>query len=277
MAAGPCARLTLGTPLELLDPPCLKFAVSKTLGYGIVAGSAGVKLPQLVSIYKAGGVGGLSGSSIVIEMASCTAAGHPPDTRRPPPTRRCPVARSVVASFAYYVALGYPFSTWGENFFLFFGQAVMTAMYFHFTVGALSPRSVATVLPLVAMGVVLYRRMVPDIVLPSAVCEALRLPSCIVSCEQLAGSLPMVLMLFGRLPQIMQNLKQGHAGQLSLITYVLNVAGSGARVFTVLQELDDKIVLASAISSFVQNLVLVVQILLLGAAPKAGTKDAKSK
>ena len=75
----------------------------------------------------------------------------------------------------------------------------------------------------------------------AGLCELLRLPSCTVTCEQLAGSLPMVLMLFGRLPQITQNLKQGHTGQLSLITYMLNVAGSGARVFTVLQELDDKL------------------------------------
>ena len=35
----PCARLSVSTPLELLDPPCLKYAVSKTLGYGIVVGS----------------------------------------------------------------------------------------------------------------------------------------------------------------------------------------------------------------------------------------------
>ena len=49
--------------------------------------------------------------------------------------------------------------------------------------------------------------------------------------------------------------------------------GSGARVFTIMQELDDKIVLASAISAFLQNAVLVSQILMLG-APKA---DAKSK
>ena len=80
-------------------------------------------------------------------------------------------------------------------------------------------------------------------------------------------------MLFGRLPQIAQNLRQGHTGALSLITYLLNVAGSAARCFTVMQELDDKFALTSAISAFVQNSVLVAQILLLGsgaAAKKAG-------
>lgn len=248
----PCAKLTLAAPFELLDPPCLKFAISKTLGYGIVAGSAGVKLPQLVAIYRAGGVSGLSGSSILIEMAS------------------------LVSSVAYFTALGYPFSTWGENFFLFFGQIVISAFYFHFTSGLLSTSSIATVLPLAAMGCVLYQRLVPDIVLPTALCEMLRLPSCTISCEQLAGSLPVVLMLFGRLPQIAQNFKQGHTGQLSLITYAMNIAGSGARVFTVLQELDDKIVLFSAFSSFIQNMIILLQILLLGGVAKR-QEEAKSK
>ena len=177
---------------------------------------------------------------------------------------------SCVSSLAYFVALGYPFSTWGENAFLFIGQACMTALYFHFTDGVLSLKSLATFAPLSAMGVALYRRAVPDIVLPSALCQLLRLPSATVTCEQLAGGLPVLLMLFGRLPQIFQNFRQGHTGQLSLITYLLNVAGSGARVFTILQELDDAIVLTSACSAFLQNAVLVAQILLLG-GPKGGT------
>ncbi len=253
MTIGPCSKLSLATPLEILDPPCFKFALSKTLGYGIVAGSAGVKLPQLLAIHRAGAVTGLSGSSIVIEMASC------------------------VSSFAYFMALGYPFSTWGENFFLFFGQAVIAAYYFHFTHGVLSGRSLATFVPLALMGLALYRRAVPDIVVPAPLCELLRLPSCTVTCEQLAGTLPMILMLFGRLPQIAQNLKQGHTGQLSLITYLLNVAGCGARVYTVVQELDDKIVLASAISAFIQNAILVSQILMLGSAKPTTGKGAKKK
>ena len=87
------------------------------------------------------------------------------------------------------------------------------------------------------------------------------------------------LVLAARVPQIVANFQQGHTGQLSLITYLLNVAGSGARAFTVVQELDDKMVLASALSSFVQNAVLVAQILVLGAPkkPSAKAKEAKAK
>ena len=87
----PCEGLSLGTPQVLLDTACAKYALSKTLGYGIVVGSAGVKLPQVFAILKSGGVSGLSSASILIEMAS------------------------LVSSFSYYMALGYPFSTWGEK------------------------------------------------------------------------------------------------------------------------------------------------------------------
>ena len=182
---------------------------------------------------------------------------------------------SCVSSLAYFLALGYPFSTWGENAFLFVGQACMTALYFHFTSGFMSMKSLATFAPLSVLFFALYRRSVPDIVLPAALGQMLRLPSSTITCEQLAGVLPMVLMLFGRLPQILQNFRQGHTGQLSLITYILNVAGSGARVFTILQELDDAIVLTSACSAFLQNAVLVSQILLLGGPKgKSATKPA---
>ena len=42
----------------LLDVPCAKLVISKVLGYGIVAGSALVKLPQILKIAKhlAGGL-----------------------------------------------------------------------------------------------------------------------------------------------------------------------------------------------------------------------------
>ena len=87
----PCDGLTVAAPHALLEQACFKYALSKTLGYAIVVGSAGVKLPQVVAIVKSGGVHGLSPASILIEMAA------------------------LVSSFSYYIALGYPFSTWGEK------------------------------------------------------------------------------------------------------------------------------------------------------------------
>ena len=242
-----CDDLSAADPSALLEPACLKYVVSKALGYAIVTGSVAVKLPQVYSIIKAGNVDGLSPTSILLEMVSLT------------------------SSLAYYAALGYPFSTWGENFFLFAQHAAITTCYFHYTSGLLSSRAMATVLPLIALGLVLFKRMVPEVAMPEAACEAFGKPAgCTLTCESLAGGLPVVLGLFARLPQIAQNMRQGHTGQLSLITYMLNVAGSGARAFTIVQELNDKLALTSALSAFAQNAVLVAQILLLGSAKGGG-------
>lgn len=71
----------------LLDVPCFKAVLSKVVGYGIVAGSALVKLPQILKIVKQSSVAGLSGAAINMEMLSST------------------------CSLAYYAGLGYPFST----------------------------------------------------------------------------------------------------------------------------------------------------------------------
>lgn len=248
-----CSKLGLGNPLELLEPACLKYAITKCLGYGIVAGSAAVKLPQILKIMSAGNVAGLSGSAILIEMFA------------------------TIASFAYYVALGYPFSTWGENLFLFVQNCAIGALFFKYTAGLNSGRFFATFASAAVFGWVLYKRLLPDMVVPAALCGPLGLGRCTITCADLAGGLPIVMMLFGRVPQIVQNQRQGHAGQLALVTYALNVAGAGARVFTTMQELDDKLALFSAASSMLQNLVLVLQILLLGPAPSAGKKAAAAK
>jgi len=238
----------------LLEPPCAKFLISKLLGYGIVVGSAGVKMPQVYNIMKAGSVEGLSGPSVIIEWAAS------------------------VASFSYFMALGYPFSTWGENFFLFFQNGAIAALYLRFTAGLGSARFWLTAALSAVLGIVLYTRALPDIVLSPAVCESVRLRRCTITCTDVAGSLPVVLMLFGRLPQILQNARQGHTGTLSIITYSLNFLGGLARIFTVLQELDDPLVLTSASSAVLQNAILVAQILMLGGSSAAkGKKSTTTK
>ena len=147
---------------------------------------------------------------------------------------------------------------------------MITAAYLHYTSGLFSVRSLGTVLPLALLGAVLYRRALPDIIVPPLLSGLVGLEDGrVITCQQFAGALPVILALFGRLPQIAQNMRQGHTGQLSLVTYALNVAGSGARAFTVLQELDDKLALTSAVSSFVQNAILVAQIV----ASKSRKKD----
>jgi mannose-P-dolichol utilization defect protein 1 len=52
--------------------PCWKVLISRVLGYGIVAGSTLVKLPQMLKIFMAGSVEGLSLVSFLLELLSVT-------------------------------------------------------------------------------------------------------------------------------------------------------------------------------------------------------------
>ena len=214
----------LPEPIGTLSLACFKAHVSLVLGYAIVTGSSLVKLPQLLKILQAKSVAGLAMTTMLMEMCAS------------------------ISSFSYYIALGYPFSTWGENFFLFFQNIGLTVLFFHYTSGVGSAKALATAVLGTLLGVVLYGRMLPDVVLPAPVCSTLGLSRCTVTCEDVAGSLPTVLMLVGRLPQIMQNFRQRHAGQLALITYLLNTLGGFARIFTTLQTLNDPITLFSVVS-----------------------------
>ena len=242
----------------LLDVPCAKLVVSKALGYAIVAGSALVKLPQILKIAKAGSVAGLSGASINIEMLAST------------------------CSFAYYVGLGYPFSTWGENLFLCLQNAMIVVLYFRYSRGSFfSPAFLAAIVTYAALGTTLYLRLLPTVALPAGVCSALQLQSCELTSESVAGGLPILLLLFSRLPQIYQNLRQGHTGMLAVPTYALNTLGSLARVFTTLQEVNDPLVLCGTVSAFCQNFAIVLQMVVYRGANRqragAAKKQAKKK
>jgi len=76
--------------VDFTDQECLKFAVSKALGTGIVAMSAIVKLPQLISIVSSESAEGISFLSYLLETAS------------------------YVITLAYNARMGNPFSTYGE-------------------------------------------------------------------------------------------------------------------------------------------------------------------
>ncbi|ORZ11050.1 hypothetical protein BCR41DRAFT_378314 [Lobosporangium transversale] len=53
------------------DVPCIKYAISKGLGFGIVAGGAIVKVPQIIKIISARSAVGVSLSSYMLETLAC--------------------------------------------------------------------------------------------------------------------------------------------------------------------------------------------------------------
>lgn len=79
---------------DFLDNDCLKLALSKGLGYGIIVASTMVKLPQVLKIVGAQSGAGLSVFGTLLEL----------------------LAISFNASYSY--GMKYPFTAWGEALFL---------------------------------------------------------------------------------------------------------------------------------------------------------------
>lgn len=88
---------------------CLKIALSKFLGYSVVALAAVVKLPQIIKVLKASSVQGLSILSFVTELITQT------------------------ATFSYSAARGFPFSAWGESVIKASQTSLIVVLCFYFT------------------------------------------------------------------------------------------------------------------------------------------------
>ncbi|KAG6030791.1 hypothetical protein E4U41_007765 [Claviceps citrina] len=78
-----------------------------------------------------------------------------------------------------------------------------------------------------------------------------------------------VLGVASKLPQIVAIYRRGGTGQLSAFTVFNYLAGSLSRIFTTLQEVDDRMILYGFVSGFLLNAVLTLQMLYYWNAPAA--------
>jgi mannose-P-dolichol utilization defect 1 len=101
---GPACYSTLLLDVDLANQECLKLAVSKGLGIGIIAASSGVKVPQILKISRSQSAEGLSFLSYLLETIAYT------------------------IGLAYNVRSGFPFSTFGETVFIVVQNVVITFM-----------------------------------------------------------------------------------------------------------------------------------------------------
>jgi mannose-P-dolichol utilization defect protein 1 len=90
-------------------PECLKLAVSKGLGIGIVGASAVVKIPQLLKLINSQSAAGVSFLSYLLETAS------------------------LVITFAYNIRQGNPFSTFGESALIALQNVVISVLVLHYS------------------------------------------------------------------------------------------------------------------------------------------------
>ncbi|KAI0079435.1 mannose-P-dolichol utilization defect 1 protein [Panus rudis PR-1116 ss-1] len=207
--------------LHLDDVECLKYSLSKGLGLGIVVGGSIMKVPQLLLIVSAQSAKGLSLPAYVLETLS------------------------YAITLAYSYRNEFPFSTYGENFFLTLQNVIITLLIIYYPKSRLTRQeSVASRLALgvvatVATGAALYLVPLPTL-------AALQL-----------STIP--LSLFSKIPQIRQNHRARSTGQLSAFAVISQIAGCLARLFTTAAEVGDPILSAGFALALLLNIVLGVQ------------------
>ncbi len=195
---------------------CLKLAVSKGLGVGIVAASAVVKVPQILNLVRSQSAAGVSFLSYLLETTS------------------------YLVSLAYNVRNGFPFSTYGETAFILVQNIVITLLVLHY--GGRSALAAA----LAAIIAVAASALSSDAAVTAAQLGYLQAG---------AGALGVA----SKVPQIVAIWQAGGTGQLSAFTVFNYLAGSLSRIFTTLQEVDDKLILYSFVAGFALNAVLAAQ------------------
>ena len=90
------------------QPECLKLALSKALGIGLVGASAIVKVPQLLKILNSGSGEGVSFLSYLLETGS------------------------FLIALAYNARQGNPFSTYGESAFIAVQNVAIASLVLHY-------------------------------------------------------------------------------------------------------------------------------------------------
>lgn len=76
---------------DFFNRDCFRVLASRALGYGIILASCILMVPQVLKIYPSGNVRGLAASTYILSVIGYT------------------------INMAYFLNLGYHFSTWGES------------------------------------------------------------------------------------------------------------------------------------------------------------------
>ncbi|KAI2640966.1 hypothetical protein GGS21DRAFT_502473 [Xylaria nigripes] len=100
---------TLILDLDPTDSECLKLAISKGLGIGIIGASSIVKVPQIVKIMQSQSAEGISFLSYLLETSS------------------------YLITLAYNMRNGFPFSTFGETALILGQNFIITVLVLNYS------------------------------------------------------------------------------------------------------------------------------------------------
>lgn len=150
---------------------------------------------------------------------------------------------SFVISLAYNIRNGFPFSTYGETSLIAIQDVVISVLILIY-----SNRTAQAGAFLAAVGSAVYALIVSDTLVSNAQMTSLQAG---------AGALSIA----SKLPQILTVYSQGGTGQLSAFAVFNYLFGSLTRIYTTLQEVDDKLILYGFVAGFILNAVLATQMI----------------
>lgn len=171
----------------------------------------------------------------------------------------------VLETLSYAITLVYsyrnefPFSTYGENFFLTLQNTAITLLII-----AYSPAQ---------------RNVTQKIVLFTlfSLAAALTLNSLPKSTLSILQMTTLPLSLSSKLPQILQNRHEQSTGQLSAVAVIAQIAGCAARLFTTATEVGDLLVASGFVMALLLNIVLGAQMWMYwGKVPASPAKTEKA-
>jgi mannose-P-dolichol utilization defect protein 1 len=232
------------------NPDCLKLAISKGLGIGIIGASSVVKIPQLLKLINSQSSAGVSFLSYLLETAS------------------------FLITLAYNARQGNPFSTYGESALIAAQNVAIASLVLHY--GGKSAGAAVFVAGLAAAGFALFKEGLID-------ANTMSMLQAGAGVLGVASKLPQILAIWqeggtGQLSAFAVSLFCLLVPRRKLImNFFLKVfnylAGSLSRIFTTIQEVDDPLILYGFIAGFTLNAVLAIQMIYYWNAP-ASKKSA---
>jgi mannose-P-dolichol utilization defect protein 1 len=133
---GPVCYRTLLHDIDLSSTECVKLAVSKGLGIGIIGASSIVKIPQLLKLLNSQSAEGLSFLSYLLESGA------------------------YLISLSYNVRHGFPFSTYGETALILIQNIAIASLVLNYS--GRQPAIAAWIAGLVGAGTLLFNENFVD-------------------------------------------------------------------------------------------------------------------
>lgn len=96
--------------LDFFNGTCIRSALSKGLGFGIVGGSLLVKLPQVIKVWHSKSAVGISLVNVCMDLFA------------------------VTANVVYSYSSQFPFSSWGDSLFILFQTLLIVILVFYYNI-----------------------------------------------------------------------------------------------------------------------------------------------